>query len=625
MLRNNDYPSEDDMIQIDWHHAGIFDNAAASARAAYLGASSAPNTFFDGIDNVLGAGDSLSAYTQYRTRVINHYNNQPSQLILRDAYYDFNLNTMIATVNCTVEVAPGETIVNPSDMKIRSAAWENGLTWCCEPQTGNSFWNHIGRALGTVSTLTISTAGQTQQYTATFAMDAGWNLDNMEVAVFAERDSNKKVEQARMACRQHGVSVQDLGGIVVSSDVPVDFDTQVTYTGCTDDDVVVTLDKSGLPGDWDAAIVVGAMIYPSTVTFPNMTADQVQPYSIRVYPGASEAFAFVSASTDPGSTPGAGPVHEYGVFANTEAILFVSDDNNEPYGSKAIYENAITSTGHFFYTHDVDTDGEPSLGLMAGFDAIIWSTGYAAGNTISLAEQANLMSYLDGGGKLLLSSHGILNAYGSNPPFIHDYLRVASYLQDRQALACTGVGGDPIGDGLSFSTSGPFPDLADLVTPNTGGAIWLVGHLGDVALHYDSGTFQTVFTTAELQLVPEAERNTIMTRVLDWFFPTGGVDAPAGAELSPIHLALRQNAPNPFSDETSVRFLIPQPGQVNLDVFDVAGRLVTRLVNGALPAGTHEARWDGRDASGSRVASGVYLLKLSSGGESRAKQVVLTK
>jgi hypothetical protein len=623
MLRRNDYPSHDDLIQIDWHHAGVFQNPAGSARSAYLGGSSAPDTYFDGIDHVLGAGDSVGTYNTYRGIVNNHYNNQGSQLIIRDVFVDYDTNAMLATVTYTVEVAPGETITNPSDMKLRSAAYEDSLFSCCEPVTGNNIWNHIGRALGTVTNLTVTTSGQTQDYVGTFAINPAWNLDNMSVVAFAERDSNKKVEQAGEACRQHGVLVADVGGTVVSSATPVDFDVELTYTGCIDDDVTVTLDKSGLPGDWDALIVVGANTYPSTVTFPGMTVNQVQPYAIRVIPGASAALAFVSATSAPASAPGTGATHEYGVFANTPAILYVNDDNGGV--SQVQYETAITNSGHFYYTYDVDLLGEPGASLIAGFDAIIWNTGFSSGNTITPTMQANLITYLDGGGKLFLSSQGILNQYGTAPVFIKNYLRVLSMLQDRQALTCNGVPGDPIGDGLSFTLSGPFPDFADLVTPNTGASVWLVGHLGDVAVHYDSGTFQTVFMSPAFELVPAGDQTTVMTRVLTWFFPGGATDVPANAVTEPIRLSLRQNAPNPFSDETSVRFAVPEAGTVSLDVFDVTGRRVARLVDGLLPAGSHVARWDGRDAAGSRVASGVYLLKLSAGGESVARQVVLTR
>ena len=47
-----------------------------------------------------------------------------------------------------------------------------------------------------------------------------------------------------------------------------------------------------------------------------------------------------------------------------------------------------------------------------------------------------------------------------------------------------------------------------------------------------------------------------------------------------------------------------------LAVCDVAGRLVRTLIDGFVPAGEHEAAWDGRDEAGAEVASGVYLYRL---------------
>ncbi|MBZ0268314.1 T9SS type A sorting domain-containing protein [bacterium] len=611
------------MIQVDWHHAGVFDNAAASARAVFLGASSAPDTYFDGIDNQVGAGDSLVAYNQYRTKVNNHYNNQPSQFIISDALVDYNLGTMTATVSFTVEVAPGETVATPSDLTLRSGAYEDDLEFCCEPQTGNNMWYHIGRALGTVVPLTISTAGQTQDYVGTFTIDPSWNTDNMEAFAFVQRTSNRKVEQSGMACKGYAVDVANLGGTVVSSAVPYDFDVEATYIGCLDDDVTVTLDKSGLPGDWDAEIVVGANTYPNTVTFPAMTANDMQAYSVRVIPGASAALAFVGVSTSPNSTLSE-VVHEYGVFANTPAILYVNDDKGG--ASQGLYESAITNAGQFYYTVDVDTDGMPGAGLIAGFDAVIWNTGSPQSDTITLDQQAMLIGYLNGGGKLFVSSQGLMNQFGAAPDFIQNYLRVGSFLQDRQALHSVGVPGDPIGDGLDITlTNVPFPDFGDVITAGAGGVEWLTGHLGNVGMHYDNGTFQTVFLSAALELSSVADQEETVDRVLDWFFPAPATGVETTPAAAPLRLTLGRNAPNPFSSETAVTFATPQPSTVRLDVFDVTGRRVIRLVDGPLPAGSHTARWDGRDASGSRVASGVYLLRLSAGDEVRTKDMVLMR
>ncbi len=76
-------------------------------------------------------------------------------------------------------------------------------------------------------------------------------------------------------------------------------------------------------------------------------------------------------------------------------------------------------------------------------------------------------------------------------------------------------------------------------------------------------------------------------------------------------LLMSANYPNPFSPSTSVRFVIPVTTHVDLAVYDVAGRLVRRLVDGELSGGEHAVLWDGKDAAGVDAASGVYFCKLS--------------
>lgn len=78
-------------------------------------------------------------------------------------------------------------------------------------------------------------------------------------------------------------------------------------------------------------------------------------------------------------------------------------------------------------------------------------------------------------------------------------------------------------------------------------------------------------------------------------------------------VALDAVYPNPFSGETTIRFTLPETGAATLSVFDVLGRRVRVLAEGALDAGRHEAVWDGRSDGGGRVASGVYVLELRAG------------
>jgi hypothetical protein len=98
--------------------------------------------------------------------------------------------------------------------------------------------------------------------------------------------------------------------------------------------------------------------------------------------------------------------------------------------------------------------------------------------------------------------------------------------------------------------------------------------------------------------------------------------------LAPPHVAagsLRQNHPNPFNPSTMIRFILAEPGEVRLDIYDAAGRRVRTLTDGHWPVGHHEIRWDGRDSDGRAVASGMYLYQLEAGGAAVSRKMVLVR
>jgi flagellar hook assembly protein FlgD len=84
-------------------------------------------------------------------------------------------------------------------------------------------------------------------------------------------------------------------------------------------------------------------------------------------------------------------------------------------------------------------------------------------------------------------------------------------------------------------------------------------------------------------------------------------------------------SPNPFNPRTTIHFDLPAAGPVRLAVYDVAGRLVRVLVEGETPAGSHEAVWDGRDASDRAMASGSYLARLVAGGKGQGVRLSLVR
>ena len=85
------------------------------------------------------------------------------------------------------------------------------------------------------------------------------------------------------------------------------------------------------------------------------------------------------------------------------------------------------------------------------------------------------------------------------------------------------------------------------------------------------------------------------------------------------------NHPNPFNPRTRIVFETAREGFVRLEVVDPRGRLVRTLVAAELAAGSHSVDWDARDLHGNSVASGVYRLRLVTGGELLSRPVVLLK
>jgi predicted outer membrane repeat protein len=80
----------------------------------------------------------------------------------------------------------------------------------------------------------------------------------------------------------------------------------------------------------------------------------------------------------------------------------------------------------------------------------------------------------------------------------------------------------------------------------------------------------------------------------------------------PYRFELAQNAPNPFNPSTTIRFNLPERGNVLLAIYSVTGQHIQTLVREMRDAGRHSVVWDGTDASGRNVASGVYLYRIES-------------
>jgi hypothetical protein len=93
----------------------------------------------------------------------------------------------------------------------------------------------------------------------------------------------------------------------------------------------------------------------------------------------------------------------------------------------------------------------------------------------------------------------------------------------------------------------------------------------------------------------------------------------------PQEFALDQNYPNPFNPATIIPVALPEAAAVSLAVYDLRGREIRRLVRDHLPAGYHRIVWDGCDATGRTLPSGIYLVVMKAPGIVRQMKALLLR
>ncbi|MBK8230207.1 MAG: T9SS type A sorting domain-containing protein [Candidatus Eisenbacteria bacterium] len=88
---------------------------------------------------------------------------------------------------------------------------------------------------------------------------------------------------------------------------------------------------------------------------------------------------------------------------------------------------------------------------------------------------------------------------------------------------------------------------------------------------------------------------------------------------------LSQNRPNPFTGSTQIVLRLPSAAPVTLEVIDVGGRVVRRLTDATLTAGSHLINWDGTREDGTRVAAGTYFYRLQSNGKELSRKLMVLR
>ena len=105
----------------------------------------------------------------------------------------------------------------------------------------------------------------------------------------------------------------------------------------------------------------------------------------------------------------------------------------------------------------------------------------------------------------------------------------------------------------------------------------------------------------------------------------GGSDVPEAPMIDPGEMRILPSLPNPFSQSAQLRFVLPSNAAVTLDICDVFGRRVRRLLDGFAPAGAGQVLWNGRDDAGRCLPAGLYFTRLAGNRTALGRPIVLVR
>jgi hypothetical protein len=247
----------------------------------------------------------------------------------------------------------------------------------------------------------------------------------------------------------------------------------------------------------------------------------------------------------------------------------------------------VVITGAFVYT--VDFGGGPLTSSMYSDDIFLAKFDPAGGHlwSRSLGGASPDLGYdldVDASGDVLLTGifsgaadfgGGFIAGAGQNDIFVAKYSPSGSHLWS------AGFGGPGSEEGRSIAADGV-------------GGVAVTGGLYGTGVDFGGGAFSSA-GWGDIFLARYESENPVSVPV---------------AAVGPTLVALGQNVPNPFSSRTTIEYVAAGPGVVALGIYDIAGALVAKLDPGVQGRGNYQVEWDGRDAWGQPVPSGVYFYRV---------------
>ncbi len=322
-----------------------------------------------------------------------------------------------------------------------------------------------------------------------------------------------------------------------------------------------------------------------------------------------------------------------GLTQNFNAVesnaLLVDDDGGASF--ELSYKNSLARAGLKARSFSVaDSTVSPAGVLQAYYKRplLVWITGGDTANALTATERQVIVNHLAGGGRLILAGLHAAEFSPANDTLFAKTLGVR-FTGNSSSLNVRGFAGDIIGNGINYFAAGASKDILEIVGGSSGTPVKTLYYadttqIAGVRVLGPSARWGATFFGFGLELLTAERMDTMIVRSIRFFNQQVTGVRELTTDATPSHYALEQNYPNPFNPVTTIRFSIAAGSKADtratLKVFTLLGQEVATLVNDDLGAGAYEVSFDA-----SKLASGMYIYRLSSGSYLQSRKMLLTK
>jgi len=460
-------------------------------------------------------------------------------------------------------------------------------------------------------------AGETKTFTQQFTPDAEWNADELYIVAFVQDPGTKEVLQVGTDRGRI-----DLGNQMRTSavrEMEAESSTwQNTLVASASGEYTVTVEEN-LPEGWLSSISIGGDAVSGTST---ITLDASHPTDLNVEirtadtkNGKGKVTVYVTGNR------GISWYKSFTCYApEVEALVITKDEGDARIAD--YYQQGMEESD---YSYAVLERGDEDL-----FDLTQHVIVYEVGKwALETKDIANLKQLFDRGGMRVFMigaeiGYGLADANNNDPrtprdvDFLHNYLHADYLADDVPATGVTGVDGDPVSSGLSFSiTSGiQNQDTPDELAPRDGAVP--IFYYDDAptrvaGIRYENPDTRLIYLGFGLEGIGNTgQRADVLTLGISWLLGTMSV----ADRQTNTGVALLAAQPNPAGSTLELPFTLERSAHVTIALYDLLGRQVATPADGSFGAGAHSVRLDV-----SALPAGTYMAVMESGSARSSRMV----